>query len=269
MFFYLSKILWIFINPANLIFIGLVLGTILCWTRWFRVARWCLSLTAFYAIFLATIPLGETLIMKLENRFPLQEEIPNDVEGIIVLGGVVDQFLSKNRGTIAINGAVERLTAFADLSKKYPQAQLVFSGGSGVLSKQDLKEAHFVKPIFKQLGMTGRRIYYEDQSRNTAENAKFSKDLVKPSEKGNWIIITSAFHMPRAIGVFRKAGWNVTPYPVDYRTMVGKIPGITFNFSGGMSRFGDGLHEWLGLTFYWLTGRTKEFFPKPNSNDTI
>ena len=125
----------------------------------------------------------------------------------------MDQFLSKNRGTIAINGAVERLTAFADLSKKYPQAQLVFSGGSGVFFQEGLKEAHFVEPIFKKLGITGRRVHYEDQSRNTAENAKFTKELVKPTEKQNWIIITSAFHMPSALETFKAAAIQVTPAP--------------------------------------------------------
>ena len=98
----------------------------------------CLSLTALYAVLLATIPLGETLITKLENRFLPNKSLPKVVEGIIVLGGVVDQFISQDRGTIAINGAVERLTAFADLSKRYPQARLVFSGGSGVLFEQEL-----------------------------------------------------------------------------------------------------------------------------------
>ena len=155
------------------------------------------------------------------------------------------------------------MTAFADLAKKYPQAQLVFSGGSGVLFQQDLKEAHFVRPIFENLGIIGKRVHYEDQSRNTAENAMFTKELVKPSNEGFWIIITSAFHMPRAIGAFRKVGWNAIPYPVDYSTMAGKQSQVTFNFSGGISWLATGLHEWLGLTFYWLTGRTNEFFPEP------
>ena len=266
MFFYLSKILWFFVDPGNILFIGLVIGTFLSWTSCRRLGRICLTLVVFYALLLATIPLGETLITKLENRFPPNKSLPKIVEGIIVLGGVVDQFVSKDRGTIAINGAVERLTAFADLAKRYPQARLVFTGGSGVLFDQSLKEAHFVGPIFDKLGIVADRIHYEDQSRNTAENAVLTKSEVKPSDEGQWIVITSAFHMPRAIGTFRKAGWQVVPYPVDYRrTTVGR-KGIQFNFRGNMTALAVGLHEWLGLTFYWFTDRSNEFFPGPNSN---
>jgi uncharacterized SAM-binding protein YcdF (DUF218 family) len=266
MFFYLSKILWFFVDPGNILFMGLVIGALLSWTRWRRVAHWCLSLTALYAVLLATIPLGETLITKLENRFPPNKSLPKVVEGIIVLGGVVDQFISKDRGSPAINGAVERLTAFADLAKKYPQARLVFSGGSGVLFGQSLKEAHFVGPIFHKLGIAVDRIHYEDQSRNTAENAVLTKRVVKPSDGGQWIVITSAFHMPRAIGTFRQAGWQAIPYPVDYRRTFGGRRGVRFNFRGGMSGLAVGLHEWLGLTFYWFTGRTNEFFPGPSAD---
>ena len=266
MFFYLSKIFWFFIDPGNILFIGLVISALLSWTRWRRLAHWCLSLTALYAVLLATIPLGETLITKLENRFPPNKSLPKVVEGIIVLGGVVDQFVSKDRGIIAMNGAVERLTAFADLAKKYPQARLVFSGGSGVLVGQELKEAHFVEPILDQLGIAVDRIHYEDQSRNTAENAVLTKRAVKPSDGGQWIVITSAFHMPRAIGTFRQAGWQAIPYPVDYHRTFGVRSGVRFNFRGGMGDLAVGLHEWLGLTFYWFTGRTNEFFPGPRAD---
>ena len=161
---------------------------------------------------------------------------------------MVDQFISKDRGSPAINGAVERLTAFADLAKKYPQARLVFSGGSGVLFGQSLKEAHFVGPIFLKLGIEVDRIHYEDQSRNTAENAVLTKRAVKPSDGGQWIVITSAFHMPRAIGTFRKAGWQAIPYPVDYHTTFSGQRGVRFNFLGGIGSLAAGLHEWLGLT---------------------
>ena len=264
MFFYLSKILWFFIHPLNIFFIGLFFGTVLSWIKWRRSALWCLTLTTVYAVFLTTIPLGKFLIMKLENRFPMQNLDFKKVEGIVVLGGIVDQHLSKDRGITAINGAVERLIAFADLSKKYPSARLVFSGGSGVISAQELKEAHFVEPLFKKLGIMVDRISYEYQSRNTWENAVLTKKLINPTDEERWIVITSAFHMPRTIGAFRKAGWkNIIPYPVDYRTMIEEKPQIGFIFSDAIASFSVGLHEWTGLTFYWFTGRSNAFFPSP------
>ena len=121
-------------------------------------------------------------------------------------------------------------------------------------------------PIFHKLGISADRIHYEDQSRNTAENAVLTKRVVKPRDGGQWIVITSAFHMPRAIGTFRTAGWQVIPYPVDYHTTFSGRSGVRFNFRGGMNGLAVGLHEWLGLTFYWFTGRTNEFFPGPRAD---
>lgn len=265
MFFSLSKVLWFIADPVNLLFLALLFCGILTWTRWRSLTRWWITLTVLSATVVAVIPIGEFLFSKLENRFPRKIELPVKIEGILVLGGVVDQFISEDRGVVAINGAVERLTAFARLSKRYPEARLVFTGGSGVLSSQNLKEAHYIKPLIRQLGIDPGEVFFEDQSRNTLENAVLTKKVVQPSGKGWWIIITSAFHMPRAMGVFRQAGWKAIPYPVDYHTVSTGWKGITFDFSGGIGGLSKGLHEWIGLTFYWLTGRTNVFFPGPES----
>ena len=265
MFFYLSKILWFFIHPLNIFFIGLFFGTVLSWIKWRRSALWCLTLTTVYAVFLTTIPLGKFLIMKLENRFPMQNLDFKKVEGIVVLGGIVDQHLSKDRGITAINGAVERLIAFAELSKKYPSARLVFSGGSGVISAQELKEAHFVEPLFKKLGIMVDRISYEYQSRNTWENAVLTKKLINTTDEERWIVITSAFHMPRAVGCFRRVGWDITPYPVDYRTStnIRVIGGLSVGSS--IKRLTHAAHEWVGLVAYYIMGRTNAFLPLPRA----
>lgn len=263
MFFYLSKIFWFFVDPGNVLLIAILLGALLTWTRRRRLTRWWLSLTAVYALILALVPFGWIMMSELENRFAQPATLPQKVDGIVVLGGVVDQFVSQDRGTVAINGAVERLTFFARLANKYPGAKLVFSGGSGVLTDQSLKEADFVKPILVTLGIEPARLIFENQSRNTAENAVFSKKLVNPKPGENWIVITSAFHMPRTVGVFRQAGWPVIPYPVDYQAMSNSSPGVQFALRSGLNGFASGLHEWLGLTFYWFAGRTNEFYPGP------
>ena len=265
MFFNLSKLLWFIVDPENLLFLALLISAILTWTRWRSLTKWWMTFTMVFATAVAVFPFGEMLFSKLENRFAQRNELPAEVEGIVVLGGVVDQFVSEDRGVVAVNGAVERLTALARLSKRYPEARLIFTGGSGVLSDQKLKEAHYVRPLMRQLGIDPDQVFFEDQSRNTVENAVLTKQAAKPSEKGWWIIITSAFHMPRAIGVFRQAGWKAIPYPVDYRTKSNGWQRITFNFGGGIGSLSTGIHEWIGLTFYWLTGRTNVFFPGPGS----
>ena len=187
--------------------------------------------------------------------------MPDRVDGIVVLGGVVDQFLSEARGQTVIGGAVERITVSARLARQYPDARIVYSGGSGALGRQELKEASYVKPVFAQLGVTSSRLIIEDQSRNTAENATLTKELVKPAPEETWILVTSAFHMPRALGVFRRAGWSVIPYPVDYSTEPDQGFRLTGSLMAGFISFGVSLREWIGLVAYRLTDRTDAFFP--------
>ena len=263
MFFYLSKVLWLLVEPGNLLLIGLVLGTILMWSSWRRTARWLITITAVYALFLAVIPIGGVISADLENRFAKPVRLPADIAGIIVLGGVVDQFISKERGQTSFNSAVERITEFVRLAHKYPRAKLIFSGGSGSLSDQSLKEAHYVGPLLKDLGLDPARVIFEDQSRNTVENARLSKKLAAPGPDDKWLVITSAFHMPRTMGTFRQAGWNVIPFPVDYHTTGRETLDPGFHLVHGLGSLGGGLHEWIGLTFYWLTGRTNEWYPGP------
>lgn len=268
MFFPLSKILWYLFAPANLLLMALIFGVILVWLPWRRLARWWVSLTLLYALVLAIVPVGAHMRLALENRFPPPVSLPDRVDGVIVLGGVVDQFVSKDRGSVVINGAVERLFSFAELAQKYPEAKLVFSGGSGSLSDQSVKEADYVAPILKKLGVTPSRVVYERESRNTAENAAFTKKLMQPKPEEIWIVITSAFHMPRTMGVFRRANWLVIPYPVDYGMKRNLPISATFDLLSGLNHFSGALHEWLGLTFYWLTDRTNQMYPAPNAGKT-
>jgi len=268
MFFFLSKTLWFFLDPGNILLLALVAGALLTWSPWKRLTRWWLTATAVYALFMAMVPLGHVMFEKLESRIPQQQALPAEVDGLIVMGGVVDQFISQERNTVSLNGAVERLTAFADLAKRYPNAKLVFTGGSGVLFDQALKEAHFVKPFLVKLGLDTNRVIFEDRSRNTAENAVFTKKLVNPQPSETWMVITSAFHMPRTLGAFRQQAWSVVPYTVDYHLRRNQSLGLRFNLRSGLNTFATALREWTGLTFYWLSGRTNEWFPGPDSNSS-
>ena len=164
---------------------------------------------------------------------------------------------------VTVNGAVERLTAFADLADRYPDAKLVFTGGSGALTDQSLKEADFAAPVLLRMGVALDRVIFESQSRNTAENASMTREILASAPRGTWILVTSAFHMPRAVGVFRENGWQVFPYPVDYVTRREVRPILQVGLRSGLNSLAAAAHEWTGLTFYWLTGRTNDFFPGP------
>jgi uncharacterized SAM-binding protein YcdF (DUF218 family) len=234
-------------------------------TRWRRTGIRLVGLATVFALFVAVVPVGNWMTGILEDRFPPPVSLPDRVDGIIVLGGVLSPKLSQVRGQPSVGGAVERLMSFAGLAARYPDTRLLFTSGSGSLRYQDLKEAHMVGPVLAQFGLDPDRVVFEDQSRNTYENAVFSHRTINPGDRESWILITSAFHMPRATGSFRKAGWNVLPYPVDYTTLGSEGLRLRFNFSNGMGRLGNALHEWVGLLVYWITDKTDALFPGPES----
>lgn len=265
MFFTLSKVFWFFADPGNVLLLALCLGVVLSWTRWQRLGRWLVGFAAVTGLVLAIVPVGSWLFAALEDRFPPLTNLPSQVDGIVVAGGIVDPSMTADRGQISVGGASERLFEMAALAKRYPGAKLVFSGGSGSLWEQEHKEATVIVPLFRQLGINPERVIFESQSRNTAENAAFSYRVARPKEAETWVLITSAFHMPRAVGSFRKAGWRVTPYPVDYSTRKDEALPLQFNFTYGVGSFGGALHEYLGLFFYWLNGETDDLFPGPRS----
>jgi len=265
MFFYLSKILWFFADPGNLLLIALCLGALLMASPWQRIGRNLVYAAAVFALLVAVLPVGQAMFIALENRFPVAQEPPSRVDGIVVLGGVVEQVVSVKRGQLAIGGAAERITELATLVRLYPNSKIVFTGGSGNLLFPDIKEADVIQPLLDVLGLPPGRVAMENRSRNTHENALFTKELAEPKQGETWMLVTSAFHMPRAVGSFRKAGWQIVPYPVDFRTRGDEHFAPHFNLLGGLSSLSGALHEWLGLTFYYLSGKTDALFPGPDT----
>jgi len=263
-FFYASKVFWFFLDPGNLLLFMLCIGGLALWTRWKNAGRFLISLAAILSFIIFTIPVGNYGLRYLENRFPVNPTLPKNVDGIIVLGGTIDPFITQARDQISLNGNIERITKFSELALKYPQATLVYSSGSGSLTDQSLKEADFVAPILKKLGLNPERVMYENQSRNTVENAALSFDLTQPGENETWILVTSARHMPRAMGCFRKAGWpDITAYPVDFIYKGDEILSPPLSLTAGLLRANSALHEWVGLLAYYVMGKTDRVLPLP------
>ena len=152
---------------------------------------------------------------------------------------------------------------FVHLARLYPEARLVFSGGSGLVQEQDLKEAEVARLLFERLGIDGARVVYEDRSRNTWENAVFSKQLVSPDPDERWLLVTSAIHMPRAVGIFRRIGWPVIPYPVDFALVSEAPPVVSLDLLDGLLLLNAATCEYLGLLAYRLLDRTSALFPAP------
>jgi len=187
-------------------------------------------------------PIGIALIVPLEYRFAFSlsaSRAPPD--GIILLGGT----------------AISGIAAVAALSQDYPKARLIFSGLSATdPAGESLK-------VFAQLGGDPTRIYMEPRARTTSEDARYAAALLKPKRSERWMLVTSAFHMPRAVGCFRVVGFQVEPYPVDFGTsrsdpFAGFRPG-----SGALGYLDAAAKEWIGLIAYRLMGKTDALFPGP------
>ncbi len=264
MFFYLSKILFFVIRPTNFLIILLGLGLVLQLTRWRRTGMVAAASAFLGLAVLGFSPAANLLLQPLEDRFP-RPDTPPPVDGIIVLGGAVDTVTSGARGVPALTTSAERLTTVAGLARKLPTAKIIHTGGQGLLVPGQTTESAVAVGLFTDFGIDPERIVLEDKSRNTWENAVLTRELVKPEPGQTWLLVTSAYHMPRAISVFREAGWSgLTAWPVDYRTRgpEGKYLGFS-GASEGLKRFDIAFREWVGLAAYRLTGRSKAFFPAP------
>ena len=261
--FLLSKIIALVTAPDVVLLLAVLVGTALLWTRRQRTGRRLLAVGTAGMFLVAVLPLGGWLILPLENRFPTIHQLPEHVDGIVVLGSAVNQRVTEAHGQPALNGTAERMTEFVALARQHPEAKLVFTGGSALIDYPELKEATVARQLFASLGMDVTRVVFEDQSRNTYENALYTRDLMKPKPGETWVLITSAFHMPRAYGCFSQVGWKVLPYPVDYMTLGYFRFTVDFALAAGLDGLGFAIHEWVGLTAYRILGRTDALFPSP------
>jgi uncharacterized SAM-binding protein YcdF (DUF218 family) len=263
MFFILSKILGFLAAPSNVLIVFAGIGLMMLTTRRWRAGRRLAALGILGLVVAGLSPLGNILMSPLEDRFPPWTQSAEMPVGIIVLGGAIDPDLSAARHQPALNEAAERMTAVADLARRFPQARIVFSGGNGDLVG-GAPEAQVARDLLVTLGVAPDRITLEATSRNTSENARFTKALINPGASDPWLLVTSAAHMPRAVGVFRREGFYIQPYPVDWRTRGREDWAVPFRWaSSGLARVDAAAHEWVGLVVYYLTGRTLTLFPAP------
>jgi uncharacterized SAM-binding protein YcdF (DUF218 family) len=263
MFFILSKTGSFLLLPSNLLILLCFIGVVLMATRFARAGRW-LALTSLVLLTLAGfLPVGAMLTQRLESRFPPWDPSRGPPDGIVVLGGAIAPGLSRYYGETVVNQNGSRLFAIGKLARAYPNARIVYTSGDGSLFADGPAEADFLPPLLDQLGLPRDRVILETRSRNTEENAEFTKALVQPKPGERWLVVTSAWHMPRAIGSFRSAGFPVEAYPVGWRTAKNRPFRLNAVFANGLGYTDLAVHEWLGLIAYRLTGRTPELLPSP------
>lgn len=258
----ISKTVWFTFRPGTFALLIALVGLIAIW-RGRRWGRWPIAAgLGIYLVVLAT-PLAPLVVMPLEERFPRPAFAPARVDGVIVLGGAVEQNLTEARGIPALNGAAERMTELVVLARRHPEALLVFTGGQGSLVHGALSEADVARMLFTAMGVPEERFLFENESRNTWENALLTHRLVQPKRGETWLLVTSASHMPRAMGAFRKAGWEILAWPVNYRT--GRSFAALYDdpFPQRLQLLEAGIREWVGLVAYRVLGRTDALFPSP------
>jgi uncharacterized SAM-binding protein YcdF (DUF218 family) len=254
--FYLSKILNFFINPLYILSLVILIQL---FTIFFLKSK--KLVTFFSKLFLILFlifgysPLSNFLLSKIEDHIQTSKYPVQQLTGIVVLGGSFNSGLeSKERNEVSLNSSAERLTKALEIYKKNPRLIILFSGFSGELKPQGWRESDMAKKFFLDQGVKLDNLIFENQSRNTFENIKYSKDIIA-NYKGTWGLITSASHMPRSFFTFKKQSLILEPINVDYKTGTSRMFWINFNISSGLSNWSIILHELIGITYYKITNK--------------
>ncbi|MBP1857738.1 YdcF family protein [Rhizobium herbae] len=261
--FLASKLLWLLAQPLSLIFVLLILSFIFGGAGFQRLYGFLSGLAAtlfFFTLFTST---GAVMLQGLENRIARPASLPADLSCIIILGGSFENEVIAARGGIEFNQAADRFIEGLKLAQSHPAARILVSGGDGSFSGTYEGDAQAAETFFPTFGIAPERLIREDQSRTTFENAANTKQLLEAKGLSDCVLITSAFHMPRSVGLFRKLGITVIPWPVDYRTS-GELT-LAPDFSQpslNAQLTTTAIREWTGLIAYYISGRTHVLFPQ-------
>jgi uncharacterized SAM-binding protein YcdF (DUF218 family) len=261
LFFVLSKLAWTLLSPSSLLIWSLLLVCLMLWLNYTRAARRLLTVISLLAFLVMAYPVSDWLIAPLENRFQPPQALPESVDGIIVLGGAESLRLSAGREQPQVGDGAERILAAAELSRRYPDVPLIYSGGSNLVWMPELdKDGQVSLTLIQQAGVAPQQIVMETTARNTHENFLLLKPLL-PDLEGTYLLVTSAFHMPRSVGIARKQGVNVIPYPVDYRAVQPELRYWDFDLFAHLQVLEVAWREWIGLTAYFVSGKTSAWLP--------
>jgi uncharacterized SAM-binding protein YcdF (DUF218 family) len=254
--FYLSKILNFLINPLHILsLIVLIQLFIIFFLQSKKLVIFFSKLFLILFLFFGYNPLSNFLLSKMEDyiqpsKYPIQQ-----LTGVIVLGGSFNSGLeSKERNEVSLNSSAERLTKALEIYKKNPRLLIFFSGFSGELKPQGWSESDMAKKFFLDQGVKIDNLIFENQSRNTFENIKYSKDIIN-NYRGTWGLITSANHMPRSFFTFKKQGLILEPISVDYKTGTSRMFWINFDISSGLINWNIIFHELIGVAYYKVTNK--------------
>ena len=254
--FYLSKIINFFANPQHILFLIILIQLFLIFfTESKKLVIFFSKLFLILFFFFGYSPLNNFFLSKIEDyiqpsKYPIQQ-----LTGLVVLGGSFEAGSeSKERNQVFLNSSAERLTKALEIYKNNPRILILFSGFSNSIKPQGWSETDMAKKFFLDQGVRIDNLIFENQSRNTFENIKYSKDIIT-NYKGTWGLVTSANHMPRSFFAFKKQGLILEPIHVDYKTGTSRMFWINFDISSGLRNWGIVLHELIGISYYKLTNK--------------
>lgn len=257
LFFYVAKLAWVLVALDSLLIIWLGLGVLCLLFAWQRLAQWLLTSLLLVCFTIGLFPVGEWLLYSLEKQYPPISVNVDDIDGVIVLGGGEQNAQTYAWQQVSLGSGGERPLALLQMARSLPEAiPIVFTGGTGKMTDQGMSGAEVIQQMLTAHGIASERVTFEGQSRNTVENAMLSKQLVQPEANENWLLITSAFHMPRSVAIFCKQDWQVTPYPVDFRSRKDKLWRMDWDFAKHLKNLNTAYKEWLGILAYKLSGKS-------------
>lgn len=260
-YFFMAKMGWKVVSPSGFLSISILSILILVLLNRQCLAKRISVVVLPFFIAVSFFPVGEWLFYLLEKRYPPNIHLPKQVDGILILGGSGIPASSEAWGQPQLRSSAERDLVFMMLARRFPDAKLVFTGGSPWMN--GMTESEVAKQLYLGQGIETDRIVFESKSRNTRENAQFSKELVQPQKTEIWLLITSAFHMPRAQGVFCDVHWNTVPVPVDYQSNPNSLIRPQWKLSVNLRVLEFALREWVGLTVQYMLGDGTELIPRP------
>lgn len=239
-----------------LVWVVALLATSLLMRRNLTLSRTLVGVGLALLLLVGWQPLPDLLIRKLESQYEEFSPLADlqSYVGVVVLGGATEPgYLAQGHSQPLLNDAAERMTAPLAILRKNPHLRVLFTGGEGALLGTGPSESARALIFFESQGILGK-VEYEAQSRNTYENATLTAGLPRVDIKQRWLLVTSAWHMPRSMATFAKAGWNVTAYPVDFRTGA-STPWTEYSLLSGLRAWQLVLHELVGSMAYRLAGR--------------
>ncbi len=263
-FFALSKLAWVVLAPSNRL-VGMIAAGLLLQVRIARrpawPARWGrrLAVTGAVGLIAATaLPVGDVALATLERRSaplePCTAGLAPPYAGVIVLGGALSAIAINDHTVERMGEASDRLRLAATIARARPELPILASGGMTFASPGARNEAPMMQALLSELGVAPERIIIEQASRTTAENARLAAALSPAGATAPWILVTSAYHMPRAVGAFQSAGLAVVAAPTDWQVDP-HAPWQTWNAADRLDRLNTAAKEYLGLLAYRVSGR--------------